>query len=70
MEKEMGATAEGASRVDKAVRRRSDSDADARGKRFKPDEEIPEGDAAAAAPAAEGKVPDGGPEAAAAVKGD
>eukprot|EP00972_Heterocapsa_arctica_P027920 4106637-Heterocapsa_arctica.AAC.1 len=66
----MGATAEGASRVDRATRRRVDSDADVRGKRFKPAEEIPEGDAAAAAvaPASDSAMEEGGPDAAAAVK--
>eukprot|EP00972_Heterocapsa_arctica_P089384 13178339-Heterocapsa_arctica.AAC.1 len=60
VEKEMGATTEEASRVDRAARRRSDTDADRRGKRFKLAEEVPKSDAAAAAVAAKGE---GGPEA-------
>jgi hypothetical protein len=67
MEKEMGATAEGASRVDRAAKRRSDTDAERRGKRSKLAEEVPKSDAAAAAVAAKGE---GGPEADSAVRED
>eukprot|EP00972_Heterocapsa_arctica_P103557 15262088-Heterocapsa_arctica.AAC.1 len=69
MEKEMGATADGASRVERTARRRSDADAEGRWKWLKPADERTEADAGTAPPAQD-EESEGGPETAAAARQD